>query len=74
VDPVQLGTITVALDGDKLTATTAQYGTIALTQRSATSFFATLGSQPSTTVTFQPDASGPGGWFVTPYGVAQRQR
>jgi CubicO group peptidase (beta-lactamase class C family) len=73
VDPVALGTIVIGLDGDQLMAADSRYGSIALTQSSATAFHATYGSDPSVIVTFQPDDRGPAGWFVTPYGVGRRQ-
>jgi CubicO group peptidase (beta-lactamase class C family) len=74
VDPVNLGTLEVALAGDALTVRSASYGTVTLSPKSATSFDATFSTQPQVTVTFQPDATGPGGWLVTPYGVGKRQR
>ncbi len=71
-DPYVLGTITVGFDGTNLTATTAAYGTVTLAQQSATAFTGTFGKSEET-VTFDPDASGPAGWFVTRLGVGRRQ-
>jgi CubicO group peptidase (beta-lactamase class C family) len=72
VDPYVLGAIQVGFDGTSLTATTAKYGAVALTQLSATAFNGTFGSKLET-VTFYPGASGPAQWFVTRLGVGQRQ-
>jgi beta-lactamase class C len=71
-DPYALGEVVVTLDGGQLLASTAGFGSIALTQSYATAFNATIASNP-VTVTFQPDEHGPAGWLVTPYGVAKRQ-
>jgi CubicO group peptidase (beta-lactamase class C family) len=72
VDSTTLGTVQVTLSGDQLLASVPAFGSIALTQSYATAFNADIASN-SATVTFQPDGSVAGGWFVTPYGVAKRQ-
>jgi hypothetical protein len=72
VDPYELGAITVAVQGESLVATTGAYGAVTLTQQSATAFTGMFGDREET-VTFDPDANGPGGWFVTRLGVGKRQ-
>ncbi len=71
-DPYGLGSITVGFDGTNLTATTATYGSVTLTQKSATAFTGTFGTDLET-VTFYPGAAGPGAWFVSRLGVGARQ-
>jgi CubicO group peptidase (beta-lactamase class C family) len=71
-DPYALGTIDVTATGATLTATTAAYGSVTLTQLSATAFQGTFGPHQET-VTFGPGASGPAGLFVTRLGVGERQ-
>jgi CubicO group peptidase (beta-lactamase class C family) len=73
VDPYSLGTITVAFDGESLTASTSTEGPIPLQQLSATAFNAVFptGTQ---TITFSPDADGGAPeWFVSRLGVGKRQ-
>jgi CubicO group peptidase (beta-lactamase class C family) len=72
VDPYVLGAIDVAMNGNTLTATTAAYGTVTLTQSSATAFTGTFGGELET-VTFAPGKDGPATWFVTRLGVGARQ-
>jgi CubicO group peptidase (beta-lactamase class C family) len=72
VDPYVLGTIDVGLAGGSLVVTTTAYGTTTLTQQSATAFTGSFGNNLET-VTFDPDANGPAGWFVTRLGVGRRQ-
>lgn len=72
VDPYVLGTITVALDEGNLTATTETYGTVVLTNVSATAFRGDFGGRGET-VTFDPGPSGAGSFFVTRLGVGQRR-
>jgi CubicO group peptidase (beta-lactamase class C family) len=71
-DPYGLGSVVVATDGTNLTATTAQWGTVPLTQQSATAFVAQVGDETET-VTFAPGAGSPAPqWFVTRLGVGSR--
>jgi CubicO group peptidase (beta-lactamase class C family) len=72
VDPYELGTIVVTVDGSNLTASTTRYGDIALTQTSATAFSGNFGDDGET-VTFVPGGSSASGWFVTRIGVGKRQ-
>jgi CubicO group peptidase (beta-lactamase class C family) len=72
VDPYQLGTISVAFDGQSLTASTATAGPVQLQQQSATAFNAVFPAGTET-ITFAPDADGAPGWFVTRLGVGKRQ-
>jgi CubicO group peptidase (beta-lactamase class C family) len=72
VDPYELGTIVVTVDGSNLTASTTKYGDITLTQSSATAFKGQFGDDGET-VTFVPGGSSASGWFVTRIGVGKRQ-
>ena len=72
VDPYELGTITVAFDGQNLTASTAVAGPVALQQQSATAFNAVF-PDGTETITFAPTAGGSPGWFVSRLGVGKRQ-
>jgi CubicO group peptidase (beta-lactamase class C family) len=73
-DPFELGSIEVTLSGDSLVATSDAYGSVTLTQQSATAFIGTFSNDHvDETVTFAPDTSGNVGWFVTRLGVGKRQ-
>jgi len=73
VDPYELGTITVAFDGQNLTASTSTSGTVQLQQQSATAFRALFPTETQT-ITFTPGPDGgASAWFVSRLGVGKRQ-